>query len=335
MDYKKYIYKDKEYDLSKAVELMQKGKWQKALRTIEKVTYCSKTEAEHIAVKIKNSLPDGDKIKQKESIGSKFMLLVVIAALAVGGYYAYGHFIKDPQAYSIEEKDPSIKTEFVGTVENFDWWLDELDSEETHRNAIRLFDLMKNDKGQFFIYREYSGDKFTSDDDIFEEDLYRTNKAYFDVATEEYDFQSRLTADYVSPMIGRLVKHYLNSNCTKITYDGVRIEEDDPEGFNCAADYEKYINKHLFGGKTAEEYFTSKNLDITCNSVKVNKIGVAPLNFLYFATCEAEVTTNTCDGKSIFPKEGETDTITVDVITTCEQTNLSMYQLLVNDISIK
>ena len=335
MDYNKYDYNGREYDLSQAVEFMQKGKWQKALRTIERTTHCSQTEAEHIALKIKDSLPDGDKIKQKERIGSKFMLLVVLAALAVGGYFAYGYFITDPQNYAMEEKDSSIETEYIGDVGEFVWSLDEFGKDETRQNARRLFDMMKNDKGQFFLYRDYAGDKFDMDSTEYAESLFRTNKAYLDVATEEYDYQPQLTTDFVSTKFGRLVKNYLNSNCTKVTYDGFRIEDDDPEGFNSASEIQAYNNKYIFNGKTPEEYFTSKNLDITCNNVEIKKLGLAPSNTYYFAICEAEVTTNTCDGGSMFPEAGETGTVTVNVIATCEMKTLSTYQLVVDHISIK
>lgn len=232
--------------------------------------------------------------KKRSPIGVLLFVVILMFAGVGGAYYFYVVYDSQPkESYAIEEKDSDVEEAVlmsgfglddgnlgigIGGKAGTEGFFPSDNNDEKIRKA---FNVMNNSNAQFFI----------NTDEGESETLTTTNEVGFkDVIPDYVDTAS---------VISKATKNFLNKNAHS---------SDSP-----------FIQEITFDGETPEEYYESRNLDITCDKITPKKIycyRTEPHEYLII--CDAEVTTNHCDGKSVFPKEGKTKNVKMGVMAAYE-----------------
>ena len=305
-----YEINGKAYDLSPAKEYISKGKWNLAVAFISKETGVSAEEAKNIATEVKETwlaerqaqMANQPETQKKGKAGIVIVILFLIAVLGGGGYFAYNHFIAEPAQYAVEDEG-EVETEAVGAV------------------STSTFDVMENAEGHYFVLYNNENVLYRVSKDSFNDEISNVN--------EVTQFHSA-KAEQTTTNAAKSVKKMLDSNFYDYEYSMT------PSGYGMPEDitvdgityknqvYEAENGNHI--DTDMYEYFKSRDLDISCKNVSVEKIAVglpdkgtaeSDDGSWFYVILNAEVTTNHCNGDSIFPPEGETKNMTIEVGGSC------------------
>ena len=232
--------------------------------------------------------------KEKMKLSDKIISTILLLALIVGGgYFAYMHFVLEPQLHEIPD---------VEGIETYEILNDDHLYEGDHLEIPEIAEAMENSDANYFIgeaYPEYPQVKtlFQTDKVTFENTFKKASPLTICKRAID-DFRMVFDADYTTITQG------------KADYQIDAIDEYD--GFPNAQGDSMIYND---GDEGLANYLIDHEVKLQCESIKINKIAAADRDgeAVVCVTGTAEVTTVSANGNisefGIFGNQGETVTI--------------------------
>jgi len=248
--------------------------------------------------------------------------------------------VEDPEGISTETIGtigPCLPSQFFGTgVENAPF-KDEAEEDRKlcklqYDEGDKLFDLMMDSDANFFYiegidlqnltisYYEENGALVLSEDNP-SVDVAQCSR---DGLAEFIGEEAVARTDTITQTVGQGVEGFLNKDAKSIKDAFVTGAGMFASGTSWPL-YDSALSIAL-AEETPEDYFADRELALTCNKIKAEKIAVvndsglegsetAELHsfkpFTYFIIYDAEVQTTSCEGESAFPPEGETGDVKI------------------------
>lgn len=185
---------------------------------------------------------------------------------------------------------------------------DEDEQREVYEEGRIVFDTLKDSDAVFF--------SLDFDENAIPCFRINTRKTKKDLA-KAVGLDDKSDIDNAVKYIGKGVKGFLNQNVEGMQdYDANGWNKGMfPGGLGKANRVAQSSLKWGFDGESPDKYFKKRDLSITCKSLKAKKVAVVDNGDIksFFIIFKAKVHTDSCDGDSVFPSEGKTETMKIMV----------------------